>query len=584
VRRLRRTASRWEDEEWQGKFRAWLRDLGITRAAALCISPLSEVPAVIGHLKPVVLLPAAIIARLTPSQLEAVILHELMHVRRNDYLANLLQHLCETILFFNPFVWWISRAIRIEREHCCDDLVTSRSGDKLGYAKALTRIEELRGSPEGALVLAASGGSLKRRISRILGVEKVRSAPSAWSSAVCAVLIIGTVFTLALPRSIAQTDNKGSLEVYRVVPDGTPEAEIVHYSHENITFRLSIVKPAILNASHVARVRLLFDPLSSKPQVMVFLDDTGKEVLAKFSRENIGKQVAILVGGKVVSAPVLNGPLSGTEFAVGGELTRDAAIEIGEQIDPNSKPELEAWVPPKDLSAIRTEGQHDENDGRYKEALEKYVSYFTASRYDAAQGAVRLSFALSDWLRLGQKYPPALDKMKEMRDSTGETLRSSEKTADYFTGFQEYAAFNKTLRDEEKTADMFVWFDQHDPETARKLFLLAEPALIKARLYKVCGKYISPESFESIRDDYERLNGIFAKNGKMDAATRKRGEAYQSKRFRNSTATLIALLVLNDQKPAAEKIAKEAVAVSDDTELKTLIDAALQGKVPEPWP
>ena len=95
---------------------------------------------------------------LTPEQLEAILTHELAHVRRHDYLLNLLQTAAETLLFFHPAVWWISRRIRIERENCCDDLALAVTNDRLLYAQSLTRLEELRqqtATPRPALTLAA---------------------------------------------------------------------------------------------------------------------------------------------------------------------------------------------------------------------------------------------------------------------------------------------------------------------------------------------------------------------------------------------------------------------------------------------
>src|SRR6185436_11585192 len=131
-------------------------------------------PAVVGWLRPVVLIPASAVIGLSAAQLEAVIVHELAHIRRFDALANLLQMAVETALFYHPAVWWISRRIRVEREHCCDDVAVATSGDALGYAKALASLEEWRALPspaESSLALAATGGVLKHRISRLLGLN-----------------------------------------------------------------------------------------------------------------------------------------------------------------------------------------------------------------------------------------------------------------------------------------------------------------------------------------------------------------------------------------------------------------------------
>lgn len=151
--------------------------LGVRRPVAILKSARVGVPSLIGFLKPAVLLPGSVLTGLTPQQLEAVLAHELAHVRRHDYLANLLQTAIETLLFFHPVVWWLSRRIRVERENCCDDLAVAVTGDRLLYARSLTRLEELRHATAAtatALTLAASGGSLLDRISRVLGVKRPR--------------------------------------------------------------------------------------------------------------------------------------------------------------------------------------------------------------------------------------------------------------------------------------------------------------------------------------------------------------------------------------------------------------------------
>src|SRR5262249_55483729 len=139
--------------------------LRVRMPVKLVESALVEVPTVIGWLKPMILLPAAALAGLDPRQLEALLAHELAHVRRHDYLVNLLQTAIETLLFYPPAVWWLSRRIREERELCCDDLAITVCGDGMVYARALATMEELRSAP--ALTLAADGGSLLARIRRI---------------------------------------------------------------------------------------------------------------------------------------------------------------------------------------------------------------------------------------------------------------------------------------------------------------------------------------------------------------------------------------------------------------------------------
>ena len=105
--------------------------LRVRRAVVLCRSALVEVPMVVGHLRPVILIPAGALLGLTPQQLEAVLAHELAHVRRWDYAVNLLQTAVETLLFYHPEEWWLSGRVRAEREHACDDAAVEATGDAL---------------------------------------------------------------------------------------------------------------------------------------------------------------------------------------------------------------------------------------------------------------------------------------------------------------------------------------------------------------------------------------------------------------------------------------------------------------------
>jgi beta-lactamase regulating signal transducer with metallopeptidase domain len=176
VQRLRTRGVSNADETLRAMTVRLSRRLHIRRAVTLLESRLVEVPTVIGFIKPVVLLPASALAGLTPHQIEAILAHELAHIRRHDYLVNLLQTLVETVLFYHPAVWWLSRRIRIERENCCDDLAVSLCGDPVAYATALADLEALRTSgptPERHIAMAATGGVLLQRVRRLLGAPRV---------------------------------------------------------------------------------------------------------------------------------------------------------------------------------------------------------------------------------------------------------------------------------------------------------------------------------------------------------------------------------------------------------------------------
>jgi beta-lactamase regulating signal transducer with metallopeptidase domain len=173
------------------------QQLHISRVVTLLESSLVDVPTVIGFVKPVVLLPVTALAGLTSQQVEAILAHELAHIRRHDYLVNLLQTLVETVLFYHPAVWWLSRRIRIERENCCDDLAVSLCGDPVAYAAALADLEALRSSgavPPHHIAMAATGGSLLQRVRRLLGAPSSHSGRGpAWLAATVALSLVGCV-------------------------------------------------------------------------------------------------------------------------------------------------------------------------------------------------------------------------------------------------------------------------------------------------------------------------------------------------------------------------------------------------------
>ena len=199
VQRLRTHGATPAEDPWQRMATRLSRRMHIARAITLLESTRVDVPTVIGWLKPVVLLPASALGALSPQQLELILAHELAHIRRHDYLVNLLQTLVETLLFYHPAVWWLSRRIRIERENCCDDLAVSLCGDPVAYANALADLESLRPvssawrKHEGHIAMAATGGALLQRVRRLLGAPSSHTGrgPAWLAGGVALVLIFG---------------------------------------------------------------------------------------------------------------------------------------------------------------------------------------------------------------------------------------------------------------------------------------------------------------------------------------------------------------------------------------------------------
>ena len=220
AQRLKRQGTRPVGTAWEESLARLRRQLRVRRAVRLFESALVEVPTLVGWLKPVVLVPASALAGLTPRQLEALIAHELAHVRRHDYLVNLLQTLVETLLFYHPAVWWVSRQVRIERENACDDLaVEATRGGAVAYARALADLEQLRSAAQPArLAVASDGGSLVARVRRLVGGP----APRPGTPRLAPLLAAGLVLCAAL-ATVAGIDGSAAAEVN---PDVEPGAQV----------------------------------------------------------------------------------------------------------------------------------------------------------------------------------------------------------------------------------------------------------------------------------------------------------------------------------------------------------------------
>ncbi|MES2703606.1 MAG: M56 family metallopeptidase [Bacteroidota bacterium] len=196
VSNLRGSAITLPDEKWQLFTNEWKEKLGIARHVELRLSRRITVPMMCGIIKPIILLPVATLNNLTTEEAETILLHELAHIKRHDYLLNIVQVIAETILFFNPFVWLISATIRREREHCCDDMVMQCVARPLMYARALTVLEQ--NLLHNGLAQAATGqkNQLLNRIKRIMEMKKNNTNYSR--TAFVVLVLIAVLFTAAM--------------------------------------------------------------------------------------------------------------------------------------------------------------------------------------------------------------------------------------------------------------------------------------------------------------------------------------------------------------------------------------------------
>ncbi|MHC4540369.1 MAG: redoxin family protein [Planctomycetota bacterium] len=238
------------------------------------------------------------------------------------------------------------------------------------------------------------------------------------------------------------------------------------------------------------------------------------------------------------------------------------------------------WKPPEnpDPDEILSEARADARARHYEDALTKHVWYHrNALKYEPALSGVRLSFALSYWHELGKAYPPALVKLKEIRDEAEENVTNGQHVRQ---SFHDLKSINKRVGEESRTKDLFVLLDAQNADAAKEVYRLAQPALINAKEYKLCEKYIDPKrSFPRMIENF-RLHKRLAKDSRYEASSLE----FANKKFKNDAATLVALLAVNGRQAEAEEIAGDAKEEWNDASFHAEIDNALQGNVPKPWP
>ena len=238
------------------------------------------------------------------------------------------------------------------------------------------------------------------------------------------------------------------------------------------------------------------------------------------------------------------------------------------------------WSPPEnpDLQSILNEARKDATAKRYEDALAKHVWFHKHSlEIDPSYYGVRLSFALSSWTELSKKYPPALVKLKEVRNESRKQVLAGTKTRE---SFHDMSSINEYLDKQSATVSTFKKLIEKSPKQAEQVFDIAQPALIRHKAYQLVGKYIDSEKdFANIQQRYQE-----GKKLAKDPRFGKRHLQYENESFANKTATLIAILVINDRKSEAKNIATTSRTLLDEKKFHKAIDAALKGVVPKPWP
>ena len=238
------------------------------------------------------------------------------------------------------------------------------------------------------------------------------------------------------------------------------------------------------------------------------------------------------------------------------------------------------WLPSQDPDPveIRAQAEADIEQGRLGLAAEKYLWYHhNALNYQPSLYGVRLSYALNDWRELANKYPPALQDMRLVRDRAEESLRT--KSGDFHV-FHDFAALNDVLKEDGRTIELFKWLDQNDQHLARSVFSTAQDALVAGSEYALCEKYIvGRNSFDSIIEDHQSTVSRFTDLYKDEPDT----NIFETLDmiFSRETSFIVAILVNRDRFSEAESIAERALQLLEDETHRVQISDALKGIPPE---
>ncbi|MGY4386384.1 bla regulator protein BlaR1 [Pedobacter sp. UYP24] len=248
---------------WEDKVTELATKLSITKHIQILHSGLAKVPMIVGHFKPVILVPLGMLNGLSLKEVEAILSHELAHLKRNDYLVNLLQSLVEIIFFFNPGVLWLSNLIKEERENCCDDLALSCTENKQQYIKALISCQEFKANqPAYALAINGRKNSLKERVGRL--VFNSNSSLSRVEKVLLTVVLVSSLVLTAAFSSI----NKGKTSANLIAKPNLEIPETSKRIAKQDSSKKTIAKKIVLNKSVKQKAKMANSDIKTPQKVI----------------------------------------------------------------------------------------------------------------------------------------------------------------------------------------------------------------------------------------------------------------------------------------------------------------------------
>jgi beta-lactamase regulating signal transducer with metallopeptidase domain len=503
---------------WNDRIQQLANSIAIKQSIGLLESGLAKVPMVIGNLKPVILIPIGLLTALTTAEVEAILVHELAHIKRRDYLVNLLQSLMEIVFFFNPAVLWISQLIKAERENCCDDLALAQSSNKVNYIRALVSCEEYQQSvPAYAMAFPGGKNSLFDRVKRITGNRN--HSLNLFEKTVLAICLVVSGLCMS---AYAEKENI-KRAAHAVVK------AIQHIKDEAAPAQPAIIAedPAIKQA---ASPILSAEMPSLHDAVNIQRNDTDTVTRIKLTKQNVLKSLGRLNGSLVNS----------------DSTTRDR----------------------EDMQKYLADTREMTRSGDYEEALKRYIWFHdNAIMHDKSISAVRTSFALSGWKTLADKYPPALTALIKVRDDKTNLLKANGGPLGLFV---DVTAINRTLTEDAKTIALFKAIDKDHPDMAKHGWFFVRTLLFDAKEYDLIKKYIRTPYYEftAARESYK--NGV-SMSQRMVAGQETYRQLIEERFIKQVTQLIDYSLAIHDTRMAGD-IKKEADLVINDAKTNVNTD------------
>jgi bla regulator protein blaR1 len=292
-------------EYWNNRITELCRQLQVNKKVQLLQSHIIGIPAVIGYFKPVILFPAAMLTSMSLSEVEAVLIHELGHIRRKDFLVNMLQNITEIIFFFNPAILWVSSLIKTERENCCDDIAVTYTANKQDYIKALITFQQFSLPATQQLATAFSGekNHLLNRVKRII-YNNNKTLNNMEKKFLSAGIILVSICLFAFVSNKTRDDKKMKSPILQPAHVNTAETPIVAANKQDINKeKETILQPVSINIKNMEMV-----------STVVVANDTpvykvggGLNLTGETNTSIDGKEYRIVVNNSVVTEMYIDG-------------------------------------------------------------------------------------------------------------------------------------------------------------------------------------------------------------------------------------------------------------------------------------